>query len=328
MLSLSSNDFIIFLSKYFSVDPAFIIQKSIDNGIISTSDTENAIISTLSSLLGYQRRLLEPLSIALTKSSPFDSIVSLLAYKDFDKHISLLIADRSNIFKLILFKKELDSPRFNINSTYKIDSCYFKEGKLLTNNTPKEIWFYNFDHIFTIRDYYLDNLPECIYDEEYTKITSLVNIIGYFYVSIVNDKTFCFIHSKQLQIRLIPFKLEDLNQSYSTKLVRISYCELDYGPDAYQLKMSEFSVFTSLSNFSFDLSTDQFKSLIRFEYPSTRMSLSELTEKVVACTKIKLVNVDKNDSNWYFFGYDSSQAVIFTVFDDIFAEQLASLITD
>ena len=328
MLSLDQNEYLIFLSNYFKVNPKTILQKSFDNKIIDTSDSEEIIISKLKSSLGYQRRLLEPLSVALTKSAPFDTIVYLYAFKEFEKHYSLLVADADNIFKLIFFKSSDEDHLFKTGSILKINSCYFKEGRLLTNQAPKDIWFCDFRTIFTVREYYLDNLPECIYDEKYTKITNFVTIVGYFYIVTKSDKNFCFIHSKELQIRFIPFKLEELDQSVSTKLVRITFCELDYGPDAYQLKMSEFSEFTVLSSIPLVFTPEKFKSLIRFEYPAYRMALSELTEKTVAITKIKLLKVDKIESSWNFYGYDCSQAVCLTVFDDLFAEQLTSLISD
>ncbi len=326
MFSLESNEFMIFLSNYFNIKPEIILQKSIENQIIALTDTENIVISKLKSLLGYQRRLLEPLSVGPTKSSPFDTIVFLHSYKNFDNHYSFLIADQSNIFKLIVFKKDHDNPTFKKGITLKIESCYYKEGKLLTNVLPKNIWFVEFSHVFFVREYYLDNLPECIYDEEYSKITNLVNILGYFLIIIVSDKLFCYIHSKTLQIRLIPYKIEELNHSFSTKLVRISYCELEYGPDAYQLKMSEFSEFSLLSSIPVIFNSSQFKELIRFEYPTFRMALSELTEKAVACTKIKLLTFERTETCWNFYGYDSSQAVCLTIFDNQFAEFLSLLI--
>ena len=322
------HEFLSFLSNYFKIKQELIIQRSIDKNIIDPSDSIQTIVDKLQVSLGFQRRLLEPLSVAFTKSTPFDTIVTILAFKDFEKHCALLVADQSNIFKLIVFKKDQPLPAFQMNSIYKIDSCYLKDGKLLTGIPPKPIWFYNFDQIFSVRDYFLDNLPECIYDEEYTKTTNLVNILGYFLVNIVNDKIFCFIHTKQLQIRIIPFKLDELDHSLSNKFVRISYCELDYGPDAYQLKMIEFSEFMILASNPLNTSFEQFKLLIRFEYPSVRMSLSELTEKLVACSKVKLLSLIQNDHSWSFLGYDSSQAVSITVFDSQFAEWLSTLLSD
>ena len=329
MLTITHHEFLQFLSKYFNIDPGIIIQKSIEKQIIDPSDSENIIINKLKSVLGYQRRLLEPLSVALSKSTPFDSIVYLLAFKTFDKHCSLLIADQSNIFRLIYFLKDSELKiSFVTDEIYKIDSCYFKDGKLFTNTSPKQIWFYEFPTLFTIKEYFLDNLPECIYDEAYTSKTNFVHIIGYFYTFTREDRLFCFIHSQELQIRLIPYKTDDLDLSVSNKLVRVSYCELEYGSDAYQLKMTEFSEFTMLSSVSKDVSEESFRMFIRFEYPSYRMSLSELTDKSVACAKVKLVQVNKADSSWQFYGYDSSQAVCLIVFDDQFADQLASRISD
>jgi hypothetical protein len=325
MLSDHFPDYLTFLSKYFNIPPATILQKSIDLNIISQDDSSDLIVNKLKSTLGFQRRLLEPLSIAFKKTTPFDSLVYLYAFKIFDKHCSFLIADEYNIFRLIYFKRDnSENFSFNVGDILKIDSCYPKDGKLLTNQIPKHIWFYDFSHIFTINDYYLDNLPDCIYDEEYTKKTNLVTIIGYFLSKSKNDKLFCYIYTKELQIRIIPYKIDEIDSSFNNKLVKISYCELDYGPDAYQLKMSEFSEFTILS--SIPLSSD-FSSLLRFEYPSFKMSLSELTDKSVAITRVSFLTVDRNDTSWKFYGYDSSQAFCLTVFDTIVAEQLSSIIS-
>ena len=329
MLTIPRHEYLQFLSKYFSINPEIIFQKSIENHIIDPSDSEDVIIEKLKSALGYQRRLLEPLNVALSKSTPFDSIVALLTFKIFDKHCSFLIADQNNIFKLIYFRKELELDfSFTSGEILKIDSCYFKEGKLFTNNIPKPIWFYDFPTIFTIKEFFLDNLPECIYDEAYTSTTNIVHIIGYFYVLSREDHVFCFIHSQELRIRIIPYKTDDLDLSLANKLVRVSYCELDYGPDSYQLKMTEFSNFKILSTVPKELTNKYFRSLIRFEYPSYRMSLSELTDKTVAITKVKLILAEKGESSWQFYGYDSSQAFCLTVFDDLFAEQMTSLMSD
>ena len=329
MSTLMQNEYLIFLSKYFKVDLQFIIQKSIEQKIISDFDSTEVIISKLQSNIGYQRRLLEPLSCAFSKSSPFDTIAFVYKILTFDKHYSLLIADQNNIFKLIYFKKD-ESDILNINalSIIKIDSCFVKESKLYTNQPPKVLWFYEFLELFAVREYHIDNLPECIYDKDYSKITNLVNIIGFFLTVTRNDKTFCYIHSKDLQIRVIPFKLEAINSDYSSKLVRITYCELEYGPDAFQLKLTEFSDFTLLSPFSLTLSAKKFNDLIRFEYPSNRMSLIELTSNMVAFTKLKLLVSDYSDSSWKFFGYDSSMAVCLTVFDSDFGEHIAHSISD
>jgi len=181
MESIHYHEYIIFLSKYFGIHPDILLQKSISHGLINEFDSVNVIVSKLKSYLGYQRRLLEPLSVAFTKSASFDTIVYLHAVIRYDKHFSLLIADENNILKLLYFKKDNDeSKSFKSGDILKIDSCYFKEGKLLTNQSPKFIWFYEFDSIFMIKDFFLDNLPECIYDETYTKITNLVHIIGHF----------------------------------------------------------------------------------------------------------------------------------------------------
>ena len=328
MLTSELHEYLVFISKYFSVDSDTIIQKSLDLGIISSDDSPDTIISRLKESIGYQRRLLEPLAVALTKSTPFDTLVSLVTIRSFENHLSLLIADQYNIFRLLYFFKDQQAPKFPPNSVLKLDSCYYKEQKLFTNSPPRPIWFYDFPSVFTIRDYYINNLPECIYDEDYTKITNLVHIIGYFFTQTRNDKLFCFIHSKELQIRLIPFKIEDLDSSFSTHFVKLTFCELAYGPDAYQLKMTEFSEITELTPIPLVLAPDQFKRLVRFEYPSMRMSLSELTDKTVAATKIKILNFDYSDDTWKFYGYDSSQAVCLTVFDQAFAEQLTSAMTD
>lgn len=329
MKSIHYHEYFIFLSKYFGIQTEILLQKSISYGLISEFDPIDVIISKLKSSLGYQRRLLEPLSVAFTKSSSFDTIVYLHAVIQYDKHFSLLVADTNNIFKLLYFKKDDEELKaFKRGDILKIDSCYFKDGKLLTNHVPKLIWFYEFDSVFTVKDFFLDNLPECIYDETYTKITNLVHIIGHFLIMNREDRSFYFIHSKNLQIRIIPFKKDEIDPSLSGKLVRLTYCELDYGPDSYQLKMTEFSEFTVHSSLIADLSPEQLKMLIRFEYPSFRMSLSELTEKTVACTKIKLVAVEQDETYWKIFGYDSSQAVCFIVFDDSFADYLQSCISD
>lgn len=329
MLSVADNEFLTFLAKYFTIPVTTILQKSLDQHIISATDSDKVIIDTLQELLGYQRRLLEPLSVALTKTSAFDTICSLQSLQVFDKHCSLLIADRDNFFRLIYFKKKpTEIIPFTTGDILKIDGCYFKEGKLFTNQLPKKIWFYDLPALFTIRDYFLDNLPECIYDEDYTKKTALVNIIGYLYSFTRNDKLFLFVHSKQLQIRLIPYKTEDLDLSLQGKLVRITYCELDYGPDAFQVKMSEHSVLTVKSTITSTLPPEAITKLMRFEYPSYRMALTELTDKAVAQTKVTLMQVDHTDQAWQFYGYDASQAVCLTVFDELFGELLATYITD
>ena len=49
MLSLDQNEYLIFLSNYFKVNPKTILQKSFDNKIIDTSDSEEIIISKLKS---------------------------------------------------------------------------------------------------------------------------------------------------------------------------------------------------------------------------------------------------------------------------------------
>lgn len=329
MISGEQNEYLIFLSEYFKVNTRTIIQRSIENNIISPSDNIDVITSKLQSVIGYQRRLLEPLSVAFTKSSPFDSVVYLYKYKNFENHLSLLIADNLNIFKLIYFKKTInESIPFSDQTIIKIDSCFVKNGTLFTNQMPRKIWFYHFPTIFTVNSYHLDNLPECIYDENYTRITNLVNIIGYFLYKKENDKIFCYIYTKELQIRLIPFKLEEITEDFSTKLVKLTYCELDYGPDAYQLKLTEYSEFLELSTIPMILKKSHFKSLLRFEYPSIRMSLSELSEKAVASTKVKFLEAVYSDSYWKFFGYDASQAVCIIVYDLEFGEHLASLISE
>ena len=67
MISIEHSEYLIFLANYFKVDPYTILQKSIANNIISPSDSSEVISPTLQSLIGYQRRLLEPLSVALLK---------------------------------------------------------------------------------------------------------------------------------------------------------------------------------------------------------------------------------------------------------------------
>lgn len=328
MISIDLDEYLIFISKYFMVESDTIIQKSLDQGIISADDPPDIIISKLKDTIGYQRRLLEPLSVVLTKTTPFDTLISLVAMKYFESHISLLVADQHNIFRLLYFFKDQQAPAFQLGSVLKLDSCYFKENKLFTNSLPRLIWFYEFSSLFTVREYYIDNLPECIYDENYTKTTNLVHIIGYYFTQKINDKLFCFIHSKELQIRLIPHKIEELDTNLNTKFVKITYCELGYGPDAYQLKMTEFSDIAILTPVSYTITIDQFKSLIRFEYPSIRMSLSELVDQSVATTKIKLMHATFSDDTWKFFGYDSSQAVCLSIFDQTFAEHLTDVISD
>ena len=329
MISIEHSEYLLFLANYFKVDPQTILEKSIVNNIISASDSSEVISSTLQSLIGYQRRLLEPLSVAFTKNSAFDTIVFIHKIISFDKHYSLLIDDDNNIFKLLYFKKDpAETLPLHEHTIVKIDSCFVKDTSLATNQIPKLIWFYEFPAIFSIREYHIDNLPDCIYDESYTKITNLVTIIGYFLITHQLDKIFCFIHSKELQIRVIPYKLESLPQDLSTKLVKITYCELEYGPDAFQLKLTEFSDFSSLSPISLSLSLKQFSSLLRFEYPSTRMSLIELTDKAVACTKVRILQTDYSDSTWKFYGYDSSQAVCLTVFDTEFGDHIANSLSD
>lgn len=328
MISIEENEYLTFLSKYFSVSIQDILEKSIENNVINQCDSLETIVSKLKSVLGFQRRLSEPLEVAFSKTSPFDTIVKLVAFTEFEKHISFLIADSENILRLLYFFKEERSFHFKVGSIVKIDSCYYKDGKLMTNKRPKNIWFYDFPHVFMIREYFLDNLPECIYDEDYSKRTKLVTIIGYFLNHKSNDKLFCFIYSKELQIRIIPYKIEEINNNISFKLVKISYCELGYGSDAFQLKMTEFSELTVLSKLSYEISKERFKKLIRFEYPTIRMSLSELTENSVACTKVKVLNAIKTDNVWKFYGFDSSQAVCMNVYDEIFANNLEMNISD
>ena len=71
-----------------------------------TSDSSEVISSTLQSLIGNQRRLLEPLSVTSSKSSAFDTIAFIHKIIPFDKHYLLLIADATNIFNLLYFKKD------------------------------------------------------------------------------------------------------------------------------------------------------------------------------------------------------------------------------
>lgn len=328
MISIEENEYLTFLSKYFSVPIQDIIEKSIEKNIISQDDSEEVIVSKLKDSLGYQRRLLEPLAVAFTKSTPFDTLASLITYKMFDNHISLLVADQKNILKIIYFFKESVEFNFRIGSVVKIDSCYVKDGVAKTNQPPREICFIDMPESFTVREYFLDNLPECIYDEEYTKKTNLVTIIGNFAIKKSKEKQFFFIYSRELQIRIIPYKTEETNVTSNFKLVKISYCELEYGPDAFQLKMTEFSELTILSKISYEISRERFKKLIRFEYPTIKMSLSELTENTVACTKVKVLNAIKIDRVWKFYGFDSSQAVCINVYDEIFANNLDMHISD
>ena len=329
MISVNNSEYLLFLANYFKIDPQLIIQRSIDHHIILPSDSSDTITSKLQSRIGYQRRLLEPLSCALTKTSPFDSIAYVLKILSFDKHYSLLIADQHNIFKLLYFKKDQKNTlEITESSIIKLDSCFSKDSTLMTNQPPKTLWFYDFPEIFTVREFHIDNLPECIYDESYTRTTNLVHIIGFFLVVTRNDKVFCYIHSKELQIRVIPFKREEINTDFSTKLVRITYCELEFGPDAFQLKLTEFSEFILLSPLPFILPSIKFNILLRFEYPSQRMSLIELTEKSVAATKLRLAVADYCDGSWKFFGYDSSMAVCLTVFDSHFGDHLSNSISD
>ena len=67
MISIEHSEYLIFLANYFKVDPYTILQKSNANNIVSPSDSSEVISPTLQSLIGYQRRLLEPLSVALLK---------------------------------------------------------------------------------------------------------------------------------------------------------------------------------------------------------------------------------------------------------------------